>query len=294
MLMLTMDELVTFQLESAAHWRRNKAEEYPNDRRNIDAAVRLEQLALEVRKLEGTEIHRHLLGDLGGDDGFFTEVLGVMSRSVGFSYFPESGEQFVEGIFRALNLRSGFDKTHRPLQQMPAISLQLLVAPGPKVSAGRLIEAVAVPWFDIIALLAKDERAAYEIAPEKWEEIVAGAYTQAGFDEVILTPRSGDFGRDIIATKQGLGHVRVIDQVKAYKPPHLVTANDVRALIGVLQSDGASKGFLTTTSSFAPRIKKDPLILPWIPSRLDLIDGKMLIARLRTLAGLGEHGTVDR
>jgi restriction system protein len=56
---------------------------------------------------------------------------------------------------------------------------------------------------------------------------------------VTLTPRSGDYGRDVIAVKRGLGFIRVIDRVKAYKPDHLVTADDVRALMGVLQGDGA-------------------------------------------------------
>src|SRR5262249_33532665 len=124
-----------------------------------------------------------------------------------------------------------------------------------------------------------------QIAAHKWEEIIAGAYHKAGFDEVTLTPRSGDHGRDVIAVKRGLGSIRVIDQVKAYKPDHLVTANDVRALVGVLHGDGASKGFVTTTSGFAPLLRTDPLITPFIPSRLELIDGKKLLARLEDLAG---------
>jgi restriction system protein len=81
-----------------------------------------------------------------------------------------------------------------------------------------------------------------------------------------------------------MGEVRVIDQVKAFKPPHKVNANDVRALMGVLENDGASKGYLTTTSDFAPRIHTDPLIKPFIPSRLELINGTMLIERLKELA----------
>ena len=145
-----------------------------------------------------------------------------------------------------------------------------VVERGEKTTEGRLIEAVALPWFDIIQLLRNDPSIAFQISPDKWEEIVAGAYRKSGFDEVTLTPRSGDHGRDVIAVKKGLGSVRVIDQVKAYKPGHLVTADDVRALIGVLHGDGASKGFLTTTSDFAPLLRKDPLILPFIPSRLDL------------------------
>jgi restriction system protein len=76
----------------------------------------------------------------------------------------------------------------------------------------------------------------------------------------------------------------VIDQVKAYKPGLLVDADSVRALVGVLHGDGASKGYLTTTSSFAPGIMKDPLIAPFMPSRLELVDGKTLFARLAELA----------
>jgi restriction system protein len=69
-----------------------------------------------------------------------------------------------------------------------------------------------------------------------------------------------------------------------YKASHLVTADDVRALMGVLQIDGASKGFVTTTSDFAPKLKIDPLIAPLIPSRLELVNGTMLLQRLQELA----------
>lgn len=164
------------------------------------------------------------------------------------------------------------------------ILLQAVISPGQGVPDGRLVETLAPPWYEIVALLEKDPSTAFQISDRKWEEIVAGAYKKAGFDEVILTPRSGDHGRDIIAIKHGLGKVRIIDQVKAYKPGHLVTANDVRALIGVLHGDHASKGFLTTTSDFAPRIKNDPLITPFMPARLELINGETLMRRLQELA----------
>ena len=62
----------------------------------------------------------------------------------------------------------------------------------------------------------------------------------------------------------------------------------MRALIGVLHGDGASKAFLTTTSDFAPMLKTDPLILPFMPSRLELINGTMLLARLEELARNGD------
>lgn len=162
--------------------------------------------------------------------------------------------------------------------------MQAVVVPAEKTLEGTLIEAVTIPWFDIVKELMKNPSFAHQLSFEKWEEIIAGAYKKAGFDEVILTPRSGDLGRDVIAIKKGIGSVRVIDQVKAYKPGHLVTANDVRALLGVLQGDKASKGFLTTTSDFAPKIKTDELIKPFIPSKIELINGPELIKRLNELS----------
>jgi restriction system protein len=176
----------------------------------------------------------------------------------------------------------------RSVTAMSDLLLQAVVVVGDKRTEGKLIEAVAIPWFDIIDLLANDPSVAFQIPPQRWEEIIAGSYRKAGFDEVILTPRSGDAGRDVIATKRAIGSVRVIDQVKAYKPGHLVTAEDARALYGVLMLDGAAKGFLTTTSDFAPLLASDRLLGPIIPSRLELINGKTLLARLEELARSGK------
>ena len=171
----------------------------------------------------------------------------------------------------------------------PQLQIKTIIVPGKKTTDGQLVEAVALPWFDIVEILKKDPSAAFQIDPRTWEEIIAGAYKKAGFEEVTLTPQSGDHGRDVIAVKRGLGSIRIIDQVKAYKPGHLVSAEDVRALMGVLQGDGASKGFLTTTSDFAPRLHEDPLIILFIPSRLELINGRMLLDRLKELAGADEE-----
>jgi restriction system protein len=159
-----------------------------------------------------------------------------------------------------------------------------VIVPGARTKEGTLIEAVALPWFDIIAFLKTDPSIAFQLPWEKWEELIAGAYKKAGFEEVTLTPRSGDYGRDVIAIKKGICSIRVIEQVKAYRPPHLVAANDVRALMGVLEADGASKACLSTTSDFAPMIKTDPFIGRFIPSRLELINGTALFARLEELA----------
>jgi restriction system protein len=167
----------------------------------------------------------------------------------------------------------------------PSILLQTVVELGEKTEDGHLIQAVTLPWFEIIKLIETDPSVVYQINPRKWEEMIAGWYAQAGFEEVTLTPRSGDLGRDVIAVKRGIVSVRVIDQVKAHGPNHLVSAVDVRALLGVLQADhGATKGFVTTTSDFAPRIHEDKFIEPFIPYRLELINGTELVRRLTRVA----------
>lgn len=155
--------------------------------------------------------------------------------------------------------------------------LQGVVAPYDETNEGKLVHALTVPWQMIVNHLKNDWSAAFRIPPEKWEEMVAAAFDHAGYDEVILTPRSGDHGRDVIAIKKGIGSVRIIDSVKAYKPGNLVGYDDVRALAGVLLGDHqASKGIITTTSSFPPNIEKDPFLKPLMPYRLELMDGKKL------------------
>ena len=168
---------------------------------------------------------------------------------------------------------------------LPAITLKAVVLEhGEKTEDGTIVRAVAPPWFDILKIIEEDPNSIYQIDPFKWEEIVAGAYTRDGYG-VILTPRSGDKGRDVIATKPGYVTVRIFDQVKAYKPGHLVTAEEVRAMIGVLTgAQNVSKGLVTTTSEFAPRIADDAFIKPFIPYQLDLKPRDALLAWLRKLA----------
>jgi restriction system protein len=49
--------------------------------------------------------------------------------------------------------------------------------------------------------------------------------------------------------------------------------------------DGAARGFLSTTSDFAPKITSDALLKKVIPSRIQLVNGTELFARLEELAG---------
>jgi restriction system protein len=125
--------------------------------------------------------------------------------------------------------------------------------------------------------------------------IVAGAFRNYGFDQVILTPRSGDKGRDVIANRYGVGCAKIIGSVKANRPGNLVSYDDVRALLGVMSGErDVSKGIIATTSDFPPRIRQDPFIAPFLPTRLELMNGIQLKRWLTDLnveaAGFGIMG----
>jgi hypothetical protein len=91
-------------LEYQAEWRRQKADEYPDDRRNIDAAELLERLAREVRNLEGRNDLRvcrveKFFEEVGPDSGVrFLEVQSEYHRQIGFWKFPSSGGEYLDDL----------------------------------------------------------------------------------------------------------------------------------------------------------------------------------------------------
>jgi len=159
----------------------------------------------------------------------------------------------------------------------PTISTSALIIPEKRVDEGVLIQSTSVLWAEIVNRLASNWELAYELTADAWEELIAGAFKKAGYDDVTLTPRSSDHGRDVIAIKRGIGCVKIIGSVKAYAPGNLVPYDSIRALLGVMSGErDVSKGIITTTSDFPPRILEDPYIAPFVPTRLELINGKQL------------------
>lgn len=170
------------------------------------------------------------------------------------------------------------------ISKISVLTISSLIIPETKTADGILIKSTSAVWLEIAKVLSGDWSQALRLTPRQWEEMVAGAYERAGYT-VTLTPPSGDHGRDVIATTKGVGCVRIIGSVKAYAPGHVVTADDVRALGGVLLGDpAASKGILSTTSTFAPKISEDPFIKPLLPTRIELQDGPALQAWLTELS----------
>ena len=157
-----------------------------------------------------------------------------------------------------------------------------LVVPRDRTSEGAIVQAVAPAWLLFLDELLTNSEAFFDSIRDSWKELVAGGYQRAGWS-VTLTPRSCDLGRDIIAERDDIGAIRILDQVKRFSPGHIVDANDVRAIYGVLNLDRrASKALITTTSRFAPRVYAE--FADVTPSRLELRDGQELRKWLVKLA----------
>ena len=180
---------------------------------------------------------------------------------------------------------SAFGEREQSLILSSPILMGASVVFGRQVLDGSMIDAVSPVWFELVRRLKGDPDYAFRMSPQQWEEMIAAAYKQAGYDEVILTPRSGDLGRDVIAIKRDFATVRVVNQMKRYAAGRVVTADEVRALYGVMRLDGASKAVLTTTAQFAPRLRDDRLLKAVIPSELELVDKDTLIPSLVQIAG---------
>jgi restriction system protein len=152
----------------------------------------------------------------------------------------------------------GVQGEHNELLHNPPLDvmLQAVVTLGERTTHGHIVEAVSIPWLAFLEHIKRHPPSVHEIDWRKWEEIIAAAYREAGYS-VVLTPRSGDRGRDIIATKGDLFSVRYFAQVKAYGLGNLVTLEQVHSMLGVLASaHNVSKGIITATSDFAPGVPR--------------------------------------
>jgi restriction system protein len=168
-----------------------------------------------------------------------------------------------------------------PAEDFAVLLSRAVIVPYKATAEGQLIWSITAPLRSIIERIMKDPSLIYQVDPRAWEEIIAATYDESGlFDEVTLTPRSGDRGRDVIAVKKGFGSVRLIESVKRHSPGTKTTAEEVQALLGVLLSDPqASKGIVSTTWEFAPMIWENPQITQYIPHRLELVNRTDLLNR---------------
>ncbi|TAJ91963.1 restriction endonuclease [bacterium] len=231
-------------------------------------------------------LHVTQVGDERGD----WTVMDGQHRALRLNLLPGVGRQM---SFQQLlkNLSASLEVVpHGSPQRLgnldrPEIGLSLAIVPDNPVAEGVLVRSTSIVWATLVNELSEDWTRAYSIPWRTWEELLAGGFKKAGYDEVILTPRSRDHGRDVIATKFGVGSVRILGSMKAYKPGHLISKEEVHALAGVVAIDpNASKGIIATTSDFAPGVREDPRLIATVPYRIELLNGAALREWLIRLA----------
>lgn len=97
------------------------------------------------------------------------------------------------------------------------------------------------------------------ITPRQFEEFIAELLSELGFNNVILTPRSRDGGKDVIASHSVQGiPLTFYFECKKYAEGNKVQLDTMRSLLGTVAHDSrkVNKGILVTTSTFTKGCKE--------------------------------------
>ncbi|WP_436845138.1 restriction endonuclease [Streptomyces sioyaensis] len=191
--------------------------------------------------------------------------------------------------------RSAFDLLH--LEQVSAVEClteglrgQLSARPDQRtaVRPGRLPSDVG-GGEAVVTHGTDGEPDLYEMDPIAFENLIAELFRAMGM-QAVTTQRSGDGGVDVDALDPDpVRGGKIVVQVKRYR--HTVPPTAVRDLYGTVQSEGANKGVLVTTSRFGPGAHTfangKPLGLIAGPELVDLLGRYGLRGRLGAAAPAG-------
>ncbi|MEC3974344.1 restriction endonuclease [Amycolatopsis sp. H20-H5] len=131
------------------------------------------------------------------------------------------------------------------------------------------IDNSSIPWRE--ALMG--------ITPRQFECLIARLYLAIGF-EVILTPPTGDGGRDVVAMKSTPGgKQKLLVECKQYG--RKVGVQEARSLIGVVSNEHATGGVLVTTSGGTKGVHA----LASANARFEFVDGPRLVVLLNRHLG---------
>jgi len=85
-------DLLEIELSSTAEWRRARSIQYPDDRRNIEAAEILDRLARTVKQVDPAKLAAYaaLLEDLQA-----SERKSELLHEIGFHWWPQTATEFV-------------------------------------------------------------------------------------------------------------------------------------------------------------------------------------------------------
>lgn len=143
-----LNEMVGYQVQGTAEWRRQKAEQFPDDRRNLRAADELERLAREIDALHDSEIERQIGAAHDSvtevdDGGLWTDLNEAVSeelRSIGFHGGYSTATEFLEWYRDLLTekLKDSTDSAYDLVEEaVPAPDINQQVENDPRVAAAK-------------------------------------------------------------------------------------------------------------------------------------------------------------
>lgn len=111
----------------------------------------------------------------------------------------------------------------------------------------------------VISMILQNPQEVRNITPRQFEEFIASLLDQLGFSDIVLTPRSSDGGKDIIASHSINGiPLSFYFECKQYAKGNKIQLETLRALLGTIAHDStkANMGVLVTTSTFTKGCEK--------------------------------------
>ena len=95
-------EMIGYQVQGTADWRREKAQQFPDDPRNLTAAEELDRLAEQIEQFDGSEPIHQQIADLNDSldwENMIEEVNEAVSaelRAIGFHSGYTTAAEFLE------------------------------------------------------------------------------------------------------------------------------------------------------------------------------------------------------
>lgn len=167
-------------------------------------------------------------------------------------FYKIMGYEYPEGAYNSQDTEtSGCEFTRQPVIDI-AWECEFDYPPDAENGLCSLVSQVEQNIYDI----ASNPDNIYNLSPADFEDLVAEVFHRSGF-EVMVTPRTRDGGKDIIAT-YNMGGIpcMLIIECKRYAEDRKVGVGVIRQIHGTQQAEHYGKAVVVTSSSFSRDAKK--------------------------------------
>ncbi|GMQ79373.1 MAG: hypothetical protein BMS9Abin02_1958 [Anaerolineae bacterium] len=165
---------------------------------------------------------------------------------------PSSIDNILEGLRGDMRFLGDFDFSYPESTEEGASESDEVELILPEDAEERIARVDYLPY-KIMDAIAVNPDLMHDLSPREFEKLIADLIGNLGFNDIILTPRSGDGGRDVLATQHIHGiPVMFVFECKRYAKNNKVGPGLLRTLLGTVSHEGtkANIGVLVTTSTF--------------------------------------------